>query len=80
MKSELYENDDIEKEFDFSKAKPNPYYEKLTQELTLRIRKDAIKYFEEIAKEKNMPLERIVSIYLCECMENQRVPHFPWED
>lgn len=80
MNDELYENDGTEKEFDFSKARPNPYYEKLTQELTLRIRKDAIKYFEEIAEKKKMSLDRVVSIYLCECMENKREPHFPWED
>ena len=80
MNDELYENDGTEKEFDFSKARPNPYYEKLTQELTLRIRKDAIKYFEEIAEKKNMPLDRVISIYLCECMENKHEPHFSWEN
>lgn len=58
----------------------NPYYEKLTEEVTVRLSKDAIKYFEGLAKEKQVSFNRIVDIYLCECMENKREPHFPWED
>lgn len=58
----------------------NPYYEKLTQEITIRLSKEAIKYFEELADERKISLSRILDIYLCECMENKRVPHFPWED
>ncbi len=80
MANELLDEELLMQEFDFTNALPNPYYEKVTQEVTLRINKNALKYFEELAKERRMSLDRVVSIYLSECMQNQRVPHFPWED
>ena len=73
-------DDFIEKEFDYSRSKPNPYYKKLTDEVTFRIGKDVIAYFKKLAEEKDMPFENVINMYLYECMINEHEPHFPWED
>lgn len=70
----------LEREFDFSGSVPNPYYKKLTDEVTFRLGKDVIAYFNKLAEEKEMPFERVVNMYLYECMINKHEPHFPWED
>lgn len=74
------EDDILEKEFNFARSKPNPYYKKLTDEVTFRIGKDVIAYFDQLAKDKNMTMENVINMYLYECMINKHVPHFPWED
>ncbi len=70
----------LEKEFDFTNAKPNPYYKKLTQEVTFRIGNDVIDYFKKLAENKGMPYDKVINMYLYECMVNKHEPHFPWED
>lgn len=67
-------------EYDFPNAVRNPYYEKLTKEVTFRLDKEAIQYFQRLADDRHISLERMLNIYLCECMENKHEPHFPWED
>ena len=74
------EDDILDRDFDFSKSKPNPYYKKLTDEVTFRIGKDVIAYFNKLAEEKKMPIENVINMYLYECMVNKHDPHFPWEN
>lgn len=80
MDNRLLEEDPLDKEIIFTNPRPNPYAERLTQEVTFRIGNDVAEYFKALAEEKNMPYERVLNMYLYECMINKRVPHFPWED
>lgn len=74
------EDEFLEKPFDFSRAVPNPYYKKVTDEVTFRLGKDVIAYFKQLAEKKEMSFDRVINMYLYECMINNHEPHFPWED
>jgi uncharacterized protein (DUF4415 family) len=41
----------MRKEYDFSKAKQNPYLKKLRKQITIRIDADTIEYFKKQAEE-----------------------------
>ena len=44
----------MKKEYDFSKAKKNPYIHQLQKQLTLRLDTETIKYFQHLSKERSV--------------------------
>ena len=67
----------MKKEYDLAKMKsrPNPYVGRLRQQVTLRLRRDTIEYFKELAQEAGSSYESLIDRYLTECAENHRRPH-----
>lgn len=45
----------MRKEYDFSKAKRNPYGKELKRQVTMRLDEATIQYFKELAKETGIP-------------------------
>ena len=57
----------MRKEYDFSKAKPNPYVGKLKKQVTIRLETSTIDYFKRLAKELEIPYQNLINMYLREC-------------
>jgi len=66
----------MKKEYDLSKmkARPNPYVGRLRQQVTLRLRRETIAYFKELARETGVDYETLIDLYLADCAENERRP------
>ena len=47
----------MRKEYDFSKAKKNPYVTKVKKQITIRLDEDAIEYFKTISDEIGIPYQ-----------------------
>jgi hypothetical protein len=47
----------MRREYDFSKARRNPYANRLKQAVTIRLDTAAVTYFKVLAKELDMPYE-----------------------
>lgn len=45
----------MRKEYDFSKAKKNPYASQLKKQITIRLDEDAIDYFKSISEKVGIP-------------------------
>jgi predicted DNA binding CopG/RHH family protein len=45
------------KEYDFSKARKNPYAAKLTKKITIRLDEDSIGFFKEISQQLGIPYQ-----------------------
>ena len=67
----------MKKEYDLAKMKsrPNPYVGRLRQQVTLRLRRDTVEYFKELAQEVGSSYETLIDLYLTECAKNRRRPH-----
>jgi predicted DNA binding CopG/RHH family protein len=59
-------------EYDFSKAKKNPYASKLKKQVTIRIDESAINYFKNLAEETGISYQNLVNLYLVDCAKNKR--------
>lgn len=70
----------MREEYDFSNAKPNPYAAKVKDEVVLHLNKSVINYFKEMEKDTEIPYERLIDIYLYDCMREKRKPEFLSED
>ncbi len=62
----------MRKEYDFSKSKKNPYIKHLKEQITIRLDKDTIRYFKQMAEETGIPYQNLINLYLKNCAEEQR--------
>ena len=56
----------MRKEYDFSKMKraPNPFFEKLSKEVTFRLDFDSLAYFQKVGDSYGFPVEKVMQLYL----------------
>lgn len=59
---------------------PNPYAEKLKKQTTIRLSSDVIAYFKQMALDTGLPYQRLIDMYLRDCMESGRKLAMAWED
>ena len=62
----------MKKEYDFSKSKKNPYIKHLKEQITIRLEKNTIRYFKQMAGETGIPYQNLINLYLKNCAEEQR--------
>jgi predicted DNA binding CopG/RHH family protein len=69
----------MRKEYDFSKAKRNPYAKRLKQSVTIRLDKTTLGYFKSLADELEVPYQTLINLYLRECALSGRRPSMQWK-
>lgn len=69
----------MKKEYDFSKAKRNPYAKILKKQITIRVEEPTIEYFQEMAETVGMPYQSLINLYLRDCAQNGKKLNFNWK-
>lgn len=65
-------------EYDFSKAKKNPYARRLKQRVTIRLDEPTVEYFKGMADETGIPYQSLINLYLRDCAESKRELDMDW--
>ena len=65
-------------EYDFSKAKVNPYAKKLKKQITIRLDEDTLVYFKRLADDAEIPYQTLINSYLRNCADAGRRPAMRW--
>ena len=70
----------MRREYSFAnmKGRKNPYAKGLTKRVTLRLGVDVIDYFKQLAKETGIPYQRLINLYLRECVHAGKKPTLSW--
>jgi predicted DNA binding CopG/RHH family protein len=68
----------MRKEYDFSKARRNPYARRLKQSVTIRLDAAALKYFKDLAGETGIPYQTLINLYLRDCAASGRKLAMEW--
>lgn len=68
----------MRKQYDFSKAKKNPYASQLKRQITIRLDGDAIDYFKSISEEVGIPYQSLINLYLRDCAAEHRTLNLSW--
>lgn len=70
----------MRKEYDFSrlKGRRNPYVGGLTERVSLRLGTDTIAYFKELAAETGIPYQKLIDLYLRQCVMEKKRPVLEW--
>ena len=69
----------MRKEYDFSKAKRNPYAKRLKKQVTMRLDEMTIQYFKGLSDESGIPYQTLINLYLRDCAANGRRLTFNWK-
>jgi uncharacterized protein (DUF4415 family) len=69
----------MRKEYDFSKAKKNPYASLLKKQVTIRLDEGTVKYFRELAKDAGIPYQTLINLYLRDCGASGRKLSLEWK-
>jgi predicted DNA binding CopG/RHH family protein len=70
----------MRKEYDFSKAKKNPYASLLKKQVTIRLDEGTVKYFKELAAEAGIPYQTLINLYLRDCAASGRKLSIQWKE
>ncbi len=65
----------MRKEYDFSKARPNPYAKKLKKQITIRLDTVTIDYFKRLSSDFGVPYQVLINLFLRNCAAQKRKPH-----
>ena len=68
----------MRKEYDFSKAKRNPYAKRLKQQITIRLDHDTVKYFRALADETGIRYQTLINLYLRDCAAHGKRLSMRW--
>jgi predicted DNA binding CopG/RHH family protein len=69
----------MKKEYDFSDSVKNPYIKKLKKQISIRIEKETVEYFKNLASEIDIPYQNLMNMYLRECAQNNFKPNIHWQ-
>jgi predicted DNA binding CopG/RHH family protein len=69
----------MRKEYDFSKAKKNPYAKLLKKQVTIRLDEGTVKYFKELAADAGIPYQTLINLYLRDCAASGRKLSMEWK-
>ncbi len=69
----------MRKEYDFSRARKNPYASRLKKQITIRLDGDSISYFKAISAEIGVPYQSLINLYLRDCAASNRKLNFEWK-
>jgi predicted DNA binding CopG/RHH family protein len=69
----------MRREYDFSKARRNPYASRLKQSVTIRLDAAAVTYFKGLAAELEIPYQTLINLYLRDCAASGRKLALKWK-
>ena len=70
----------MRKEYDFSKARKNPYAALLKKQITIRLDEEAIDYFKSISDTVGIPYQSLINLYLRDCAASHRKLNLSWQE
>ncbi len=70
----------MRKEYDFSKMKgrKNPYAKRLKKQVTIRMGIDIIEYFKLMSENTGIPYQKLINLYLRDCVQSGRKISIKW--
>lgn len=68
----------MKKEYDFSKAKKNPYPTALKKSITIRLEQKTIDYFKALSLELGVPYQSLINMYLSDCATQHKKLELKW--
>ena len=69
----------MRKEYNFTKAKKNPFAARLKRQVTIRMDEITISYFKSLAQESGVPYQTLINLYLRECAASKKKLSLQWK-
>lgn len=69
----------MRKEYDFSRARRNPYAGKLKRQVTIRLDEETVRYFKKLAEDTGVGYQTLINLYLRDCATRKRRLSMRWK-
>jgi uncharacterized protein (DUF4415 family) len=69
----------MKRNYDFSKARRNPYATRLKKQVTIRLDDQTIAYFKTISQECGIPYQTLINLYLRDCAASGKRLEMNWK-
>jgi len=69
----------MREEYDFSKARKNPYMQKEKKQITIKLNTEVIDYFKNQSDQSGIPYQTLINLYLTDCVVNDRKLNVTWK-
>ena len=71
----------MKREYDLKKMKeiPNPYKGKVKKSVGINLSPEVINYFKEMSSKKDIPYQKLIDMYLKDCVEKKRTLKLQWK-
>jgi uncharacterized protein (DUF4415 family) len=69
----------MRKEYDFSKARRNPYAKRLKKQITIRLDEQTLGYFRSLSTETGIAYQTLINLYLRECAATGKKLAIRWK-
>ena len=66
-------------EYDFSRAKKNPYAKALKRQVTIRLDEATVEYFKQMAEDTGIKYQTLINLYLRDCAQSERRLSLEWK-
>ena len=61
----------MRKNYDFSKARANPYAKRLKKQVTIRLDQETIRYFKDLSEGTSIPYQTLIRQWLAEAIRRE---------
>lgn len=68
----------MREEYDFSKARKNPYAKQLRKQITINLDEATVDYFKTMAEANGIPYQTLINLYLRDCVVHHRELQMQW--
>ncbi len=68
----------IQNNYDFSKAKRNPYVKPLKKTITLKLDEETVSYFKSLSEDNGIPYQTLINLFLRDCAQRHKKPNMDW--
>ena len=62
----------MKKEYDFTKAKKNPYTKLLKRQITINLSEEVLEYFKKLSTETSIPYQTLINFCLLEHVHSKK--------
>ena len=69
----------MREEYDFSKARKNPYIQKEKKQITINLNTEVVEYFKQQSEVSGIPYQTLINMYLTDCVVNEKKLQMTWE-
>jgi predicted DNA binding CopG/RHH family protein len=68
----------MRKQYDFSKARRNPFAARLKKQITIRLDQPTIAFFKDAAATSGIPYQTLINLYLRDCAQRGKRLSIDW--
>ena len=70
----------MKQDYDFSKAKKNPYTKLVKKQITINLSEEVLNYFKKLSNETSIPYQTLINFCLLDYVKSKKKLNITWDN